>query len=131
MIASRYLAACAFAALWLGGCGGDAAADGSSPVEPSDGSGGSSIATGVGGDSSTGGSPGAGGSTYVYTNFQPNPEHGRALLTDDTTWDRMYTAATTATGGNPFGTAVSYSSLVGKYVIVMSSESGMWRYIEP
>ena len=68
---------------------------------------------------------------YVYTNFQPDPQHARALLTDDTKWDRAYTAMTTATGGNPFGTAVSYSSLVGKYVIVMSSESDMWRYIEP
>jgi len=68
---------------------------------------------------------------YVYTNFQPDSEQARALLTDDTKWDRAYTAMTAATGGNPFGTAVSYSSLVGKYVIVMSSETAVWRYIEP
>jgi len=69
--------------------------------------------------------------TYVYTNFQPGPpQHTRALLTDDTNWDRTFAGTTTATGGNPYGTAVSYAASIGKYVIVMSSETTLWRYIE-
>jgi hypothetical protein len=67
---------------------------------------------------------------YVYSNFAAGSEQVRALLTDDTKWERPY-VATTATGGNPYGTAVAYSSALGKYVILMSSEVGMWRYIEP
>jgi hypothetical protein len=67
----------------------------------------------------------------VYTNFQPGPpQHCRALLTDDLTWDRTFAGTTTATGGNPYGTAVSYASSIGKYVILMGSETSMWRFIE-
>jgi hypothetical protein len=69
--------------------------------------------------------------TTVYTNFQPGPpQHCRALLTDDLTWDRTFAGTTTATGGNPYGTAVSYASSIGKYVILMGSETSMWRFIE-
>ena len=69
--------------------------------------------------------------TYAYINFQPGPpQHARALLTDDTVWDRTFAGSTTATGGNPYGTAVAYASSIGRYVIVMGSETTLWRYIE-
>jgi len=71
-----------------------------------------------------------GTASYVYTNYQPDPEHARALLTDDTTWDRAYCAATTAAGGNPYGTGVAYAASIGRYVLLMGSQNGMWRYIE-
>jgi len=69
--------------------------------------------------------------TYVYTNFQPGPpQHARALLTNDTVWDRTFAGTTAATGGNPYGTAVAYASSISKYVILMSSETTLWRFIE-
>jgi hypothetical protein len=71
-----------------------------------------------------------GTATYVYTNYEPDPEHARALLTDDTTWDRAYCPTTTAAGGNPYGTGVAYASSIGRYVLLMGSQNGMWRYIE-
>src|SRR5204862_6064241 len=73
-----------------------------------------------------------GTAAYVYTSYTGNPDHARALLSNDTVWDRAYCPATTVTGGAPYGTGVAYSAAAGKYVLLMGTyDMGMWRFIEP
>jgi hypothetical protein len=80
---------------------------------------------------------------YIYTNsffLSGQPEHARALLSDDTSWTRDFAPPPAhGWGGAPFGTSTAHASSIDKDVVLVggydwstgSPGSGVWRYIEP
>jgi hypothetical protein len=76
---------------------------------------------------------------FIYTNFLAtgNPDLARAPRANPVgagNWDLAYAATPSAMteGGAPFGSASSYNSSIGKWVVLAGTyNSGIWKYIEP
>jgi hypothetical protein len=71
--------------------------------------------------------------SFIYSNYFEGPDFARAPIGQDAVWTLDYAptpSGLSMMGAEPFGnTTVKHPS--GKWLVFMSTNAGVWRYIEP